>query len=229
MAYIQPPFAIQTTRGVSARQGVKMLVYSRSGVGKTTLIRTCPKPFILSSEKGLLSLANQDIPFAEMRSISDLRMAYQWFYARGDNENVQTVCLDSITDIADDVLKNELKQAADPRQAYGKLMSQILEIYKNFRDLPYRHVYFIAQQEPTKDEVTGAVMFGPSLPGQKLGVKVPYLFDETFQLIVDNQGTRWIRTRPDFRNEAKDRSGALAEYEPADLGAIIRKIMAHSA
>lgn len=229
MPYIQPPFAIQSTRQISARQGVKILVYSRSGIGKTTLIKTAPKPFILSSERGLLSLARLDIPFAEMRTIQDLRNAYQWFLARGDNEAVQTICLDSITDIADDVLKNELKQAADPRQAYGKLMSQILEIYKNFRDLPYRHVYFIAQQEPTKDEVTGAVMFGPSLPGQKLGVKVPYIFDETFQLIVDNVGKRWIRTRPDFRNEAKDRSGALAEYEPADLGAIIQKIMLHAA
>lgn len=221
-----PPLEILSTRNVSAKQGVKIMGYARSGIGKTYLIKTAPKPFALSSERGLLSLQKENIPYVNIRLISDLDKMLTWLYQRGDDERIQTVCLDSITDIADTVVENELTLQKDPRKAYGILYSEVMKRYKWFRDLPYRHVYFIAQQESVKDEVTGAVMWGPSFPGQKLTVKSPYLFDETFQLIVDKNQQRWLRTRPDFQNEAKDRSGVLDEFEPANLTTVINKIMA---
>ena len=228
MPFVPPPFQIESTRQVSAKQGVKIMVYARSGVGKTRLIATCPKPFIMSTENGLLSIQSSDIPYTAIKTLQDIDNVYHWLAARNDGERVQTVALDSITDIADVVIGNELKTQKDPRKAYGEVFTQIMERYKRFRDLPYRHVYFIAQQEMTKDEMTGATYFGPAFPGQKLSAKVPYLFDETFQLMIANDGQRWLRTKADVRTEAKDRSGALDEFEPANLGAIITKIMAHA-
>ena len=221
-------FQIKSTRGISARTGVKILGYSRSGIGKTTLIKTAPKPFALSAENGLLALRREDIPYAEIRSIADLDEAYNYFLARRDQERVQTICLDSISEVADVCLNAALVGTRDPRKAYGELTVQIMDRYRKFRDLMYRHVYFIAQQERTTDEATGLSSYGPAYPGQKLGQKTPYLFDETFQMLVDRTGKRWLRTRADFQNEAKDRSGALDEYEPADLTHVINKIMSLS-
>lgn len=226
MAYYEPPFLIQSTHQISAKQGVKIMVYGRSGTGKTKLIATCPKPFILSSEKGLGSLQSLNLPYTEIKSIQDLDNVLNWLIARNDGERVSTVCVDSISDIAETVITNELKTKKDPRQAYGEVYNQVIERYRRFRDLQYRHVYFVAQQEMTKDESSGTTYLGPAYPGQKLGQKTPYLFDETFQLMIDGNGARWLRTRANFQCEAKDRYGVLSEFEPPDIGACINKIMA---
>ena len=67
------------------------------------------------------------------------------------------------------------------------------------------------------------------MPGSRLGTELPYLFDEVFQLRIGKQSDgkeyRFLRTRPDIQNEAKDRSGALDEMEPPDLNHIFGKIL----
>ncbi len=42
---------------------VNVLAWGPPGSGKTTLIGTAPKPFVLAAEKGMLTLADKDIPF----------------------------------------------------------------------------------------------------------------------------------------------------------------------
>ena len=69
------------------------------------------------------------------------------------------------------------------------------------------------------------------MPGQKLGQQIPYFFDEVFQLFVyqdpnTKQEIRALRTKKDAQFEAKDRSGALDEWEQPDLTAIFKKISA---
>lgn len=53
--------------------------------------------------------------------------------------------------------------------------------------------------------------------------------DEVFALRNDrdNEGnvTRYFQTAPDFQWVAKDRSGRLDQFEPADMGHIISKII----
>ena len=70
----------------------------------------------------------------------------------------------------------------------------------------------------------------PSVPGNKLTQKLPYLFDEVLYLGVKtdpstNQSFRFIQTQPDFQVAAKDRSGKLNFTEPPNLGLIINKII----
>ena len=70
------------------------------------------------------------------------------------------------------------------------------------------------------------------MPGAKLGEALPYLFDEVFRLVVidedDGAGgkvaSRYLLTATDGKSVAKDRSGKLEAYEPADLGAVVGKI-----
>lgn len=219
---------LTTTREAAKVHGVKMLVYGKAGYGKTRLCATAPNPIIISAESGLLSLRDTDIPVIEIQTVEDLSAAYNFVTTDPNGLQFATICLDSITEIAEQILSNAKKQVKDPRQAYGELIEKMTDTLKAFRDLQGRHIYFSAKQEPTKDELNGTITYGPSMPGTKLGVQLPYLFDEVFQLGKgkQNDGTEYsfLRTRPDFQYEAKDRSGALDVIEYPDLTNIINKI-----
>ena len=207
----------------AAHNGVKILGYGRAGVGKTTLIRTLPKPLIISAEGGMLSLSGSDIPYMEVSSVEELQEAYTFAL----ESEYESIAVDSISEIAEVILNTEKKNAKDPRQAYGAMQEQIADIIRAFRDIPGKNVYLSAKQERTQDD-TGRLIYSPSMPGQKTGQSLPYFFDEVFSVRADKDPdgnmVYYIQTTTDGVYEAKDRSGKLEFYEPADLGEIIKKI-----
>lgn len=80
--------------------------------------------------------------------------------------------------------------------------------------------------EPLEDN--GAVKWGPSMPGKKLGPNLAYFFDAVFAMRVkqtDEGITRALQTTTDGQWTAKDRSGALATFEEPDLEKILNKIV----
>lgn len=226
--------------------GVKIIVYGRSGMGKTMLAATCPSPIIISAERGLLSLKREniqrvwgadrsdicyDIPVIVVDSLDTLVEAQKWFLTNPQAQQFQTIVMDSITEIAEKVLLNAKKGVKDPRQAYGVLLEQMTQVIKEFRDMEGKHVVMLAKEERVKDDGTGLTLAQPSMPGQKMGPAAPYLTDEVFQIGVqrnpaDGTSYRYLRTQPDFNADAKDRSGMLAELEAPHIGSIIHKIMA---
>lgn len=218
-----------TTDQAAAIQGIKVLIYGRAGMGKTTLCATAPRPLILSAESGLLSLRRHQIPVATIRTVDDLTEAHRWCMQSNEAKGFDTICIDSISEIGEVVLANAKKQVKDPRQAYGELIEKMMNAIKAFRDLPMKHVYMAAKMEPSKDEMTGIIKYGPSMPGSKLGPQLPYLFDEVFRLDIGKtpQGEeyRFLQTQPDLQHEAKDRSGCLAAVEKPDLTHVFNKIL----
>ena len=218
---------LKSTKTV-ASENIKVLVYGQAGAGKTSLCATINEPaVIISAEGGLLSLKNVDIPVIEVSTILDVRDAYSFILESQEAKDFRWVCLDSISEIAEVVLANEKKHTKDPRQAYGALAETMTELIRGFRDLP-RNVYFSAKCERTKDDITGSMLYAPSMPGAKLGQAIPYFFDEVFALRVERDGEgkpmRVLQTNSDFQYQAKDRSGCLEPYEDPDLGAISAKI-----
>lgn len=222
---------IQSTFGYGARLGVKILVYGRAGRGKTRLCSTCPYPLVLSAESGLLSLSQYDLPYMGIETIQDLRDVFLWL--RDSNEprqKYQTICIDSISEIAENVLGDKLtpkpNKQVDGRQAYGQMIQEMEAAIRQFRDLKGYHIYMSAKQERIKDEASGVLINGPMMPGNKLGQNMPYFPDEVFQIDVnDNPYYHFLRCKPNFSNDAKDRSGVLNEIEEPDLGKIINKII----
>jgi phage nucleotide-binding protein len=216
---------LRTTRGLSAH-GVKMLVYGQAGAGKTSLIKTLPNPIILSAEGGLLSIADSDIPFIEIKSMNDLIEALEWAKSEEANE-FKSIALDSISEIAEVVLGHEKAIAKDPRQAYGAMQDAMAYVIRAFRDLPSKHVYFSAKLEKSQDEM-GRILYAPGMPGNKTGQALPYYFDEVLALRVekdaDGNTQRALMCDSDGLWTAKDRSGRLDAWEAPDLGAIIAKI-----
>ena len=182
--------------------GIKVLVYGPAGAGKTSLCATTGgNPLIISAEGGLLSLRHHDIPFIEVSDIASLNEAYDFVSTSPDAAQFDWICLDSISEIAEVVLSKEKELTKDPRQAYGALMDKMGTVIRQFRDLAGKNVYFSCKQERIKDELTGAMLYGPSLPGAKLAQSIPYLFDEVFALRVENdqegKPQRWLQTSSD--------------------------------
>lgn len=226
----------------SVEGGIKCLVYSDAGIGKTVLTATAPAPLLISAESGTLSLRKKnlerlygvntpgityDIPCIFIQGMKDLNDAYQWCASSAEAKQFQTICLDSISEIGEVVLANAKLGVKDPRQAYGELLNQMTTLIRCFRDLNGKHVYMAAKMETMKDEMTGAVKYGPSFPGAKLGPQSSYFFDEVWKLstgMTAAQGNkpaesyRYLQTQPDMQNVAKDRSGSLAPVIAPHLG-----------
>jgi phage nucleotide-binding protein len=206
---------------------VKMVVYGAPGVGKTTLIATLPSPIILSAEAGLLSIAGADLPYIEIADIGSLEEAHAWLMGSKEAQQFESVALDSISEIAEICLADEMTKTKDGRKAYGEMGIKMNTMLRKFRDLPV-HVYMSAKMERVQDE-SGRMLYGPMMPGGKLANQLPYLFDEIFAYRIttaaDGTVTRWLQTQPDESWTAKDRSrGALDVGEWPNLGDIIEKI-----
>lgn len=206
--------------------GVKLLVYSQSGAGKTTLIKTLPSPIIISAESGLLSLEDCDIPYIEVNDMASLKEAYE--YVTSDEcSQFKSIALDSISEIAEVVLAAEKKKSKDGRMAYGEMDTQVTEIIRAFRDIPNKHVYFTAKLEKQQDEM-GRVMYFPSLPGNKTAQKLPFFFDFVMALRIerdaDGNTQRALMVESDGLWLAKQRGTKLNAWEGPDLGAVIAKI-----
>lgn len=235
-----------TTSDAAELHGIKALAYGGAGSGKTMQVATLPRPVLISAENGGLSLKRRniekvfgagrtdityDIPILEIRQVGDLESAYQAMSKY--STQFDSAALDSVSEIAETILKNAKPQYKDPRKAYGDMLEQMLDVLKKFRDLRGKHVYMSAKQGRFDDEVSGAALFGPMTPGKALSQELPYLFDLVLQLSrvqppdLTKPPYHIFRTAPDFSYQAKDRSGVLdPRGEPADMGHIIRKISA---
>lgn len=213
---------LKSTKDTHAN-GVKMLVYSQSGGGKTTLIKTLPNPVIISAESGLLSLEDCDIPYIEVTDMESLKEAFEYV----STSDYQSIALDSISEIAEVVLATEKKKAKDGRMAYGEMDNQMTEIIRAFRDISGKHVYFSAKLEKQQDEM-GRMMYFPSLPGNKTAQKLPYFFDLVMALRVEKDSDaniqRALMVESDGLWLAKQRGNKLDAWEAPDIGAIINKI-----
>ncbi len=226
---------LRSTIGIKT-DGIKMLVHGMAGTGKTTLIKTLPNPVILSAEGGLLSLADCEIPFIEIKTLQDLGEAYMWCKDSKESNKFDSVCLDSISEVAEVILAHEMKpkkvgDKVDGRAAYGSLNTIMQEMIRKFRDLSGKNVYFTAKTEKSPDQ-DGKILYGPMMPGKSLTQNLPYFFDLVMALRVqtDSEGDvhRGLMCHSDGMWTAKDRSGKLGVWEKPDLGAIITKITGDS-
>lgn len=201
--------AIKFTTTKAASKYIKCLVYGESGRGKTWLIKTAPNPLIISAEGGLLTLGDCNFPVIEIKTYDDLVEAYDFIMTDEKAKKFETICFDSISDVAENVISDLKKEYADPRQAYGDMADKILAMVKKFRDIPDRHVYIIAKEKRVKDEYTGITSWQPSAPGQQIGPALPYLFDFVLALRIGETAEgvqfRYLQTVGDIQYIAKAR------------------------
>lgn len=224
------PVYIDSTENV-ALEGIKMIVYSPAGFGKTVLCSTAPTPLIISAEKGLLSLKDTPVDFIEINDMGDFGEAYEYF-SDPEQCEYETICIDGISDISEVMLAELKPQFTDKRQAYGELGDRIVGLLKELRKLSHVNIVITAKARQIINDV-GVSSYVPSAPGQVIPDAIPYIFDLMLPLKIgkDDEGNafRFLQTQPDLHWAAKDRSGSLDTYEAPDLTALFAKIRGESA
>lgn len=222
---------IRTTTDIHV-EGIKIVLYGNSGVGKTVLCSTAPSPLIISAEKGLLSLSDQAIDFIQVMSLKDVGDAYNFITKSEEATKYKTICIDSISELTEVCLleiKNKMIKDSDTgkidaRQSYGKLAESVGTMIRRFRDLQHHDVVMVAKQKRMEDEDGGTYWFEPYLPGRVLPFNLPYLVDEVFCMQLRRNGDRYLQTVGDRRFICKDRSGKLDAEEVPNLTAVFNKI-----
>jgi hypothetical protein len=220
---------IKSTKDVHVN-GIKLVLYGASGAGKTIMASTAPNPFYISAEKGMLSLADKDIPYVEVKTLKSMDEAYQYCL----KSDYETIVIDSLSEVTqaclDQFTKEMISQSQsgkiDKRQAYGKMAERIGNLIRNFRDMDGKNVIFIAKERKIEDEDAKTITYEAYLPGRVLPFDLPYLTDEVLCLQISRKGERFVQTSGDFKRICKDRSGTLSNPEKPDFQIIFDKIKA---
>ncbi len=220
---------VQFTDQISAADGIKVLVYGQSGVGKTSLAVNAPSPLIFSAENGLLSVRRVRIPYIDISNYKNLLEAFRWFMTSQESRQVGTLILDSASEIAEVVLAEELKNSKDPRQAYGKMQQSMYEMMRAFRDVKGKNVVLIAKEIGL--DVGVAKKASPIMPSASLLAQVPYFWDLVLHMHIgmntaNGETYRAFHTQDNPLWVAKDRSGNLDPLEQTNLTYIFNKASA---
>lgn len=211
------------------QNGIKIALFGESGVGKTWQISTLKRPFIISSEKGLLTLnrLKLNIPYVEITSMEELREAR--LALSGEHyDDYDTLVIDSVSEIADVCLADLKKATKDTRKAYLDTQDQISDELRSFFSIEGKDIVMIFKSGRVEDKDTNRTSYAPVANSDKFSAKIPYLFDEVLALRTrrgqDGEVDRFIQTWNDGNYTCKDRSGYLYEEEDANLGQIIEII-----
>lgn len=226
---------------LAQKLGVKAMVYGPPGTGKTPAINTAPRPVLLASEPGLLSMRGSNVPTWEGYTAPKIREFFEWLFSSAEAKNYDTVGADSLSQIAEIVLMDQLARNRDGRKAYGEMSRIVMEWVDGLYFMPAKHTWLVCK-EGTIEEKT--YTFGPTgvpvesttykkrpyFPGNDLNIKVPHRYDAILRMERANvpgmQGLqRVIRCHETDTVIARDRSGRLAEIEPPDLNALFAKAM----
>lgn len=202
---------------------MRMLIYGQSNVGKTALALTCPRPLILASEDGLLTLSTMDMPYEIIKTANDIEKIII-----GKNmDNYDSIYIDSLSEMSTSMLLSAKQRYTDPRRAYLEISDEIIDMIGKLKTLN-KHVFMTAHEIFTK---TGddSVVYTPSLAGEKLSQKIAYYFDAVMRMKIQQckqtgKMLRLLQTISDHQAVAKIRvpwGYELPDHIPADINALI--------
>jgi hypothetical protein len=156
------------------------------------------------------------------------------------------VFLDSITDLTRQAMAwaktrpeafSDKTGKPDIRGAYGLMAREVIALLKHLQHAPGKTTIMVGILERVTDEF-GRVTWQPQMEGGKAGRELPGIVDQVVSMALFSADSEAWRHDPDhgdarrlvcraanpFSLPAKDRSGRLDVTEPADLGALLRKI-----
>jgi len=218
---------LKPLNSLTKRYGVKCIMYGPPGSGKTPLMSTAPNPVALIVEPGLLSARTiTNVMAVELNTFEKIEDFFKWFFESKDASKFDTLCIDSLTQLAEIYLKRELDRNKDGRRAYGEMSRNVKNQLDKLYYFPNKHAYLICKEG--KDGESGKKK--PYFPGQELNVYVPHLFDEVLHIGLESipgfiQPVKAILTKENFDYVARDRSGNLNEYEEPNLTKLFEKCM----
>ena len=208
-------------------QHVNMLIYGKSGVGKTTLcgsaveVPEMQRVLYIDVEGGVMSLRKRysQVEVVRVRTWNDMQRIYDEIFAGGHGFN--TIILDSLTEIQKfnmDQIMIKALEANDDRdldvpslREWGKNLEQVRRFVRAWRDLPI-NVLFTALEREDTDRMKRPIKL-PSLSGKMAGEVAAFLDIVLYYNVreVDNEQKRLLQSAATESTVAKDRSGTLPD------------------
>lgn len=188
-----------------------MLIYGRSGTGKTAFSSTFPKPLLLLDirEKGTATIAKvEGIDVLKINEWSELEQIY-WYLNSGKSK-YKSVVIDQITqmqDLAMSAVKQEAKKEetdAMSQRDWGQIggkMKTWIENYRNLTSLGF-HVAFLAHERVSKNDESVEDQIDPSIGARLMPSLASYVNGA-----VDAIGNTFIRE--EYTGQGRDRSRAV--------------------
>ena len=207
--------------------GCKAIAYGGPGSGKTPLVMTAPRPVLLVVEPGMLSMREaKNVPAWEAYTLPRINEFFDWFFKSAEAKNFDTLCIDSISQVAEIILAEKLRTIKHGMQAYGEMAEDVNALLSKLYFMQHKHMYMIAKQATVEQD--GVQYRRPYFPGKDLNIKVPHLFDLILHLrkvLIPGQldYVTAACTKETRDAMARDRSGKLAEFEFPDLAKIFAK------
>jgi len=202
---------------------VTALLYSRPGMGKTTILGTLPgKTLILDVDKGTLVLrGNKNVDVIRMsESLVELKEALVWLQSMKELP-YQNICIDTLTELESGMLtvygRNGKNDGAPERGHYNQTQFKIMDYCRQFRSLNANIIFTAWELQKEIVEKTGEsyTQCSPSLSG-KCADSIGGLCEMIGRITVspkDNE--RYIDFRGTAERIAKDRlwKRAFCKYD----------------
>jgi ABC-type oligopeptide transport system ATPase subunit len=203
---------------VADLQWQTMCLYGESGVGKTTVGVTAPKPYVLDSNDGLLSVANkpglEHVRGDKVTKIADLddvyakatgthgskdwRKKYQ-SYLYDHFDDIQGIIMDELGERA--LVKDDRRDVDEWQQKeYGIMYNRLARHLRKWKRVPAHKILICGA---TSDFDTGVLR--PSLIGA-MKTKLSYFCDHIVYVRVGKKGSRWMHLDPTDEFYAKTRA-----------------------
>lgn len=218
----------------ASQYGFKSIIYGPPGSGKTPVINTAPRPVMLVTEPGMLSMRGSKVPAWQGFTAEAIDEFFKWLFHSNETKNFDTVAIDSVSQMADVYLQAALgKKTSGGNQAhglkaYGEMATNTMSHLRSLYFLQHKHTYLVCKQFEGVDS-NNILMRKPFFPGQQLPVDVPHMYDAILHFGIHSvPGVGQVRSfqcSQSIDTVARDRSGKLAEYEQPDFGLLVRKAM----
>lgn len=192
-------------------------IYGPSGGGKSTLAATAPRPYVLDSNQGLLSIAGrggfEHVRGDEVHGMKDLDEVYDNCTGTGTadwSKKFNTIVFDHFDDIqgiimdglADKAAERDDRREVDELQQkeYGVMGNKLRRYLRKFKKVPMHKILICAEKSEFE---TGRLR--PSLIGA-LKDQLPYFCDHTMYLRIGKKGVRYLHLDPTDDFYAKTRA-----------------------
>ena len=236
------PLIIKTTSwedylDPSGQAYVKALVMGNHGSGKTRSASFWPKPIFADCERGRMSLADREVPYADIRSTADMAALLDLLRKEGQkpvgNRRFQTLVIDTFDAyqriVIQERLRSEKKESLSGWADWGYLDGKMVQLVEQLLNLPMNivvnlHVKEVSDGGDSDDGEASILVRKARLKGD-----IKDTIFQDFDLIgqmetsytavkgerVLQRQIRW-HAEPKFPN-LRDRSGKLPRFTTIDF------------
>ena len=219
---------IQNSSNLIANAKVNTLSIGDSGKGKTWFAGTIAdygKPFIISSEKGLMTVANKTFDYTEVDSFKEFGDACKWYMENYKDRGYTHLVVDSITRLQQYLAREISPDMKLTQQQWGEILATLRKTIDWLTKHCPTHVHVTAMAMESRDELTGGIKIYPNIQGAFRYDLAGYFDVVMYHDCGDKNGEQvyWVQTQGDQRITARSRLDSikkLQKFERNDYGII---------